>query len=78
VKKFKEHIGRVSAPFISHYRQFYDSLLSLHFKYNDIDAAAEPVMDIYRCSESSPIQKDRKDLQSLALFQWDLTISRLR
>jgi len=67
MKKFKEQIGRVSAPFISHYRQFYDSLLSLHFKYNDIDAAAELVMDIYRYSESSPIQKDRKDLQKPCL-----------
>jgi pentatricopeptide repeat protein len=67
LKKFKDHIDQVSAPFVCHYRQFYDSLLSLHFKYNDIDAAAELVMDIYRCSESSPIQKDRKELQKLCL-----------
>lgn len=63
LKKFKDHIDRLSAPLICHYRQFYDSLLSLHFKFNDIDAAAELVMDMYGRPESFPIQKDGKKLQ---------------
>nr|XP_023872234.1 pentatricopeptide repeat-containing protein At4g17616 [Quercus suber]XP_023872235.1 pentatricopeptide repeat-containing protein At4g17616 [Quercus suber] len=63
LKKFKDHIDRVSAPFVFHYRQFYDSLLSLHFKFNDIDSAADLVLYIYRDWESFPIQNVRKELQ---------------
>lgn len=47
LKKFKKHIDQVSAPLISHYQQFYESLLSLYFKFNDIDAASDLVQDIY-------------------------------
>lgn len=47
LKKFKKHIDQVSAPLVSHYQQFYESLLSLHFKFNDIDAASDLVQDIY-------------------------------
>ncbi|XP_057978241.1 pentatricopeptide repeat-containing protein At4g17616 [Malania oleifera] len=61
VKKFKDHIDRVSVPFVRHYRQFYDSLLSLHFKFNDVDAASGLVLDLYRCREPLPVQNDRKD-----------------
>lgn len=68
LKKFKDHIDRVSAPLVHHYRQFYDSLLSLHFKFNDIDAAAGLVLDMYRYPESFPIQKDRKGLQKPSLI----------
>nr|KYP51482.1 Pentatricopeptide repeat-containing protein At4g17616 family [Cajanus cajan] len=46
LKELKDHIGRVSAAYVRHYRQFYDSLLSLHFKFNDIDAAAKLVVDM--------------------------------
>lgn len=49
LKKLKKHIDGVSSVLLNrHYRQFYDSLLSLHFKYNDIDAAAELMLDLYR------------------------------
>ncbi|KAK4348725.1 hypothetical protein RND71_031480 [Anisodus tanguticus] len=48
LKKFKKHIDQVSAPLVPNYHQFYESLLSLHFKFNDIDAASEFVQDIYR------------------------------
>ncbi|KAJ8541456.1 hypothetical protein K7X08_002272 [Anisodus acutangulus] len=48
LKKFKKHIDQVSARLVPNYQQFYESLLSLHFKFNDIDAASELVQDIYR------------------------------
>ncbi|GAU25471.1 hypothetical protein TSUD_71250 [Trifolium subterraneum] len=44
--ELKCHIDGVSAAYVRHYRQFYDSLLSLHFKFNDIDAAAKLVLDM--------------------------------
>lgn len=44
--ELKYHIDGVSTAHVCHYRQFYDSLLSLHFKYNDIDAAAKLVSDM--------------------------------
>uniref|UniRef100_J3ML12 At1g68980-like TPR repeats domain-containing protein n=2 Tax=Oryza brachyantha TaxID=4533 RepID=J3ML12_ORYBR len=37
-----------SLPFIEHYQHFYESLLNLHFKYNDMDAAAQLLVDLYR------------------------------
>ncbi|ONI21263.1 hypothetical protein PRUPE_2G056400 [Prunus persica] len=46
IKKYKSHIDQVSAPLMRHYRQFYDSLLSLHFKFNDIEEATELVLQI--------------------------------
>ncbi|XP_015169701.1 pentatricopeptide repeat-containing protein At4g17616 [Solanum tuberosum] len=47
LKKFKKHIDQVSVPLVSCYQQFYESLLCLHFKFNDIDAASDLVQDIY-------------------------------
>lgn len=61
LKKFKCHIDQVSIQLACHYRQFYDSLLSLHFKFNDIDGAAGLVLDMCRCWDSLSIQKDRND-----------------
>lgn len=63
IKKYKAYIGQLSAPFICHYRQFYDSLLKLHFKFNDFGAAAELVLDFcrYQKYESVPVQRDRKE-----------------
>ncbi|PQQ07824.1 pentatricopeptide repeat-containing protein [Prunus yedoensis var. nudiflora] len=60
IQKYKSHIDQVSAPFMQHYRHFYDSLLSLHFKFNDIEAATELVLQMCDCHESLPIQRDRK------------------
>ncbi|TVU39055.1 hypothetical protein EJB05_12458 [Eragrostis curvula] len=37
-----------SLPFLQYYLHFYDSLLSLHFKYNDMDAAAKLIIDLHR------------------------------
>ncbi|XP_010274524.1 PREDICTED: pentatricopeptide repeat-containing protein At4g17616 isoform X2 [Nelumbo nucifera] len=68
LKKFKEHIDVVSAPFLRHYRQFYDSLLNLHFKFNDIDSASRLVLDMYHerscCCSDGLFPRDRKDSQN--------------
>ncbi|KAJ6829942.1 pentatricopeptide repeat-containing protein [Iris pallida] len=52
LKKLKGHIDDAPVILNRHYRQFYDCLLSLHFKYNDLDAAAELLLDLCRCSKS--------------------------
>lgn len=67
IKKFKPYIDQLSAPFICHYRQFYDSLLKLHFKFNDIGAAAELVWDFCRYQESVPVQRDWKESEKTYL-----------
>lgn len=67
IKKYKAYIDQLSSPFVCHYRQFYDSLLKLHFKFNDIGAAAELVLDFCRYQESVPVQRDRKELEKAYL-----------
>ncbi|XP_026663464.2 pentatricopeptide repeat-containing protein At4g17616 isoform X2 [Phoenix dactylifera] len=53
LRKLKKHIDGVSSVILNrHFRQFYDCLLSLHFKYNDIDAAAELMLDLYQRPKS--------------------------
>uniref|UniRef100_A0A0D9WZ19 Pentacotripeptide-repeat region of PRORP domain-containing protein n=1 Tax=Leersia perrieri TaxID=77586 RepID=A0A0D9WZ19_9ORYZ len=37
-----------SLSLIQQYQHFYESLLNLHFKYNDMDAAAQLLVDLYR------------------------------
>jgi len=37
-----------SLPFLQYYQHFYDSLLSLHFKYNDMDAAAKFLINLHQ------------------------------
>ncbi|KAI7988792.1 Pentatricopeptide repeat-containing protein [Camellia lanceoleosa] len=63
LKKFKDHIDQVSVPLFHHYRQFYDSLLSLHFKFNDVGL----ILDICRCDEFLHSKKYRKDPQKPCL-----------
>ncbi|MQL71903.1 hypothetical protein Taro_004210 [Colocasia esculenta] len=50
LKRLKLHVDSVpsSALLDRHYQQFYGCLLSLHFKFDDIAAAAELVLDLYR------------------------------
>lgn len=59
LKKFKEHIDLVSSPLVCHYRQFFDSLLSLHFIFNDIDAASALILDMFSCSKTKLVQEGR-------------------
>ncbi|OMO83888.1 hypothetical protein CCACVL1_11104 [Corchorus capsularis] len=63
LKKFKDHIAPLPVPFVSHYRHFYECLLSLHFKFDDIDAAAELLLDLNKSLESHPMEGLRKDYQ---------------
>jgi hypothetical protein len=37
-----------SLTFLHYYQHFYDSLLSLHYKYNDMDAAAKFLIDLHQ------------------------------
>ncbi|CAL0313704.1 unnamed protein product [Lupinus luteus] len=66
--ELKHHIDRVSATYVGHYRQFYDRLLSLHFKFNDIDAAAKLVLDMNSSHYCHIDGVDRKDLQKLCFI----------
>lgn len=67
IKKIKGHIDRISVPLIHHYRQFYECLLKLHFKFNDVDAASRLVLGMYKCRETLPIQKGRREIQKPCL-----------
>ncbi|KAL9246891.1 hypothetical protein vseg_020372 [Gypsophila vaccaria] len=58
LKKFKEYIDRVSVPLARHYYPFYDRLLRLHFKFDDIDSAARLVEDIYFHWDSHPLKQN--------------------
>lgn len=61
IKKFKDHIDRVSAPFVRHYQQFYECLLNLHFKYNDLDSAADLVLGMNRFRGFIPRNKEPRN-----------------
>lgn len=61
LKRFKRHIDMVSASLVCHYRQFYDSLLSLHFIFNDIDAASALILDICGYGDPNCFQERRKE-----------------
>ncbi|KAK4422254.1 Pentatricopeptide repeat-containing protein [Sesamum alatum] len=61
LKKFKDYVDMVPVTLIRHYQQFYDCLLSLHFKFNDIDGASALLMDLCGCSESNPFQRGQKE-----------------
>ncbi|KAL2322975.1 hypothetical protein Fmac_027354 [Flemingia macrophylla] len=63
LKELKDHVDGVSAAYVRHYRQFYDTLLSLHFKFIDIDAAAKLVLDM-TSSHNCNVKKNGKHLQN--------------
>lgn len=68
LKKFKDYIDSVPVTLIRHYRQFYDCLLSLNFKFNDIDAASTLLLDICGCCKSNPIQSGERALHKLCVI----------
>ncbi|CAL5083081.1 unnamed protein product [Urochloa decumbens] len=51
--QMKRSISLISLPFLQYYQYFYDSLLSLHFKYNDMDAAAKFLINLHQQRKSS-------------------------
>ncbi|CAK9133870.1 unnamed protein product [Ilex paraguariensis] len=57
LNKFKNHIVHIPMSL------FYESLLGLHFKFDDIDAASALILDIYKCWESLPFKQDKMNLQ---------------
>lgn len=67
IKKLKDHVDEVGAPFIGYYCQFYDSLLKLHFKFDDIDSAAQLLLDMHKFQESVPNKKLRMDQEKRLL-----------
>lgn len=62
----KRSIGSL-LPFFQHYRHFYNSLLSLHFSYNDMDAAADLLIDLHRQQKSHVF--DGSDVQKQGMIQ---------
>ncbi|CAK9133875.1 unnamed protein product [Ilex paraguariensis] len=62
LNKFKNHIVHVPISLVPHYQQFYESLLVLHFKFDDIDAASALILDIYKFWESLPSKQDKMNL----------------
>lgn len=63
LKKFKEYIDKVSHPVACHYKLFYANLLSLHFKFSDLDAAGGLIGDMYNCWDARSSQSSN-DLAS--------------
>ncbi|KAL3633501.1 hypothetical protein CASFOL_022263 [Castilleja foliolosa] len=59
LKKYEECIDMVPKPLIHHYCQFYDCLLSLHFKFNDIDSASALLRDLCKYGDSNYFLKVR-------------------
>lgn len=59
LRKYKKFIDQVPVSFVHHYHHFYESLLKLHFKFNDVDSIAEFIMDV--CSDRSPVPDVVKD-----------------
>ncbi|KAI3804441.1 hypothetical protein L1987_25984 [Smallanthus sonchifolius] len=46
LKKFKSCVDQVAGYLGHHYFQFYDNLMSLHFKFNDIDSVSQLIFDM--------------------------------
>ncbi|XLU24859.1 hypothetical protein S245_060925, partial [Arachis hypogaea] len=69
IRELKDHFVSVSAAFIRLHRQLCDSLLSLHFKFNDIDVAAKHVFDMNSSHNCHDNKKIGKIFKSLALLQ---------
>ncbi|AEE83923.1 Pentatricopeptide repeat-containing protein [Arabidopsis thaliana] len=46
LRKFKEHIGQVPPQLLGHYQHFFDNLLSLEFKFDDIGSAGRLALDM--------------------------------
>ncbi|KAI3756692.1 hypothetical protein L1987_56514 [Smallanthus sonchifolius] len=46
LKKFKNCVDQVAGYLGHHYFQFYDNLMSLHFKFNDIDSVSQLIFDM--------------------------------
>ncbi|KAL3818996.1 hypothetical protein ACJIZ3_004901 [Penstemon smallii] len=63
LKKFKDHIDLVPVSLLGHYQQFYDCLLSLHLKFNDINAASALLLDMSGYRDLNPLQRGHLEQQ---------------
>lgn len=61
LKKFKGCVDMVPVSLAHHYVRFYDCLLRLHFKFNDIDSASTLLLELSRHGESYPLQRSQMD-----------------
>lgn len=60
IKNYKGHVDRIPVALVPHYLSFYNSLLSLHFKFTDISAAAELVLDLDKYREALPLNVEQR------------------
>ncbi|KAH6803473.1 hypothetical protein C2S51_031720 [Perilla frutescens var. frutescens] len=67
LKKFKDSVDMIPVSLAHHYVQFYDCLLRLHFKFNDIDGASTLLLELsrYRYKRSARINELSKLLISI-------------
>lgn len=63
LKKFKDYIDQVPVTLVCHYQHFYDCMLSLHFRFSDIDAASKLILDLCRYYESNLFQGGKREPQ---------------
>ncbi|KAI3454106.1 hypothetical protein Pfo_010769 [Paulownia fortunei] len=63
LKKFKDCVDMVPDTLVRRYQHFYDCLLSLHFKFNDIDGASALLLDLCGYCESNPFQRGQREQQ---------------
>ncbi|CAN1306302.1 Pentatricopeptide repeat-containing protein At4g17616 [Linum perenne] len=67
IKKLKYLIDGVPACFLSHYQQLYNSLLNMHFEFDDIDAAAKLILDMHTPRDSTHHENFRREVEKTHL-----------
>ncbi|KAL6530750.1 hypothetical protein OROGR_014610 [Orobanche gracilis] len=65
LKKFKDWVDMVPKPLIHHYQQFYDCVLRLHFKFNDLKSVSAVLRDLCNHSEFDYLLKGGRDKEKL-------------
>ncbi|KAF3772503.1 Pentatricopeptide repeat-containing protein [Nymphaea thermarum] len=60
LKKLEAHVSEVSAYSLHHYQLLYNSLLSLHFKFRDIDASLGLVVNLYKRQQGCAFSNEKK------------------
>lgn len=56
LKKFKECIGQIPPQLLCHYQHFFDNLLRLEFKFDDIGSAGRLVLDMCKSKDLVSVQ----------------------
>ncbi|KAK7278366.1 hypothetical protein RJT34_23394 [Clitoria ternatea] len=63
MKKLEVHVDAVLAAYARHHRLFYNSLLSLHFEFNDVYVVAKLVLDMTSSQNCCVNKEHREQLQ---------------